>query len=185
MASSYKRIASVAKACDILGILADAKEPLTGNEVATRVQQPDGTVMCLLATLEKRGYVEQQGGGWVLALRPALLWVHGDLVKFTPPTRKTYKTIASVENAIDVIEFLGRNGVSILSDVTTAVGLSPSASLSQLETLTDKGFVMEMGNHYKLGMRLSVLWARIRSNIEARLIRVTKNLEQISIKEAA
>lgn len=74
MASSYKRIASVAKACDILGVLADAKEPITGNEVATRAQQPDGTVMCLLATLEDAGLVEEIGGGWRLGMRFAVYW---------------------------------------------------------------------------------------------------------------
>ncbi|MFZ4857950.1 MAG: helix-turn-helix domain-containing protein [Desulfuromonadaceae bacterium] len=74
MASSYKRIASVAKACDILGILAEAKQPLTGNEVAARAGQPDGTVMCMLATLGDAGFVQEVGGGWRLGMKLALFW---------------------------------------------------------------------------------------------------------------
>lgn len=72
--SSYKRIASVEKACAILAILAEAKEPLTGNEVATRVQLPDGTVMCQLATLQDAGFVQEVGGGWKLGMKLALFW---------------------------------------------------------------------------------------------------------------
>lgn len=181
----YNRIAAVQKACDVLRELAASREPLGGNEVAERVHLSPGTVMCHLATLEKRGYVEQMGDGWVLASRPAHLWARGHIGKFTPPTGKTYRTIASVETAIDILEFLGSNGVSNLQDVATAVDRSPSGAGSQLETLVDAGFVMEMGNHYKLGMRLSVLWARVRSNLEARLAKVNKELEQLTIKEAA
>jgi DNA-binding IclR family transcriptional regulator len=74
MASSYKRIASVEKACSILDVVAHTKEPITGNEVATRVQLPDGTVMCLLATLQDAGLVQEVGGGWRLGMRMGVYW---------------------------------------------------------------------------------------------------------------
>lgn len=72
--SSYNRIAAVAKACDILAILAEAKEPITGNEVAIRAQLPPGTTMCQLATLEDAGLVQEIGGGWRLGSKLALYW---------------------------------------------------------------------------------------------------------------
>jgi len=72
--SSYTRIAAVSKACAILAILAEAKEPLTGNEVAIRAQLPDGTTMCQLATLEDAGFVQEVGGGWKLGMKLALFW---------------------------------------------------------------------------------------------------------------
>jgi len=71
---SYTRIASVTKACDILSILAEAKGPLTGNEVAVRTQLPVGTVMCQLITLEDAGFVEEVGGGWRPGLKLSLFW---------------------------------------------------------------------------------------------------------------
>ena len=71
---SYNRIAAVKKSCEILGVLADAKEPITGNEVAVRVQLPVGTVMCQLATLEDAGFVQEAGGGWRLGMKLALFW---------------------------------------------------------------------------------------------------------------
>lgn len=71
---SYTRIAAVSKACDILAILAAAKEPITGNEVAVRVQLPVGTVMCQLSTLEDAGFIQEIGGGWKLGMKLALFW---------------------------------------------------------------------------------------------------------------
>lgn len=182
---SYSRIEAVRKTCEILTILANAKEPISGNEVAVRVQMPVGTVMCHLATLDKRGYAEQNNGEWSLSIRPALLWVRGSVGKFTPKEGKTYKTLNSVEKAIDILEFLGSYGVSNTQTIATAVRLSNSNTVSHLETLVDAGFVMEMAAHYKLGMRLSVLWARVLSSLESRRERLNKEIEQITIKEAA
>jgi DNA-binding IclR family transcriptional regulator len=72
--STYRRIASVRKTCEILAVLADAKEPITGNEVAIRVQESQGTVMCHLATLQDAGFVQDVGGGWRLGMKIALFW---------------------------------------------------------------------------------------------------------------
>lgn len=72
--SSYKRIAAVTKACEIIAIVAEAKEPITGNEVAVRAQLPSGTVMCLLMTLEDAGLVEEMRDGWRLGLKMAVYW---------------------------------------------------------------------------------------------------------------
>lgn len=72
--SSYNRIQAVQKACDILTILAEAKEPITGNEVAVRVQLPVGTVMCQLATMEDNGFVQEVGGGWRPGMKLSLFW---------------------------------------------------------------------------------------------------------------
>jgi DNA-binding IclR family transcriptional regulator len=72
--NSYNRIQAVQKACDILTTLAEAKEPITGNEVAIRVQLPPGTVMCQLATMEDNGFVQEVGGGWKLGMKLALFW---------------------------------------------------------------------------------------------------------------
>lgn len=72
--NSYNRIAAVEKACAILTVLAEAKEPLSGNEVAIRVQLPMGTVMCQLATLADAGFVQEIGGGWRLGMKLGVFW---------------------------------------------------------------------------------------------------------------
>lgn len=71
---SYRRIAAVKKACEILAILSEAREPITGQEVAIRVQESQGTVMCHLATLQDAGLVQEVGGGWRLGMKLALYW---------------------------------------------------------------------------------------------------------------
>lgn len=71
---SYHRIESVRKACEILAVLADAKQPIPGNEVAALVQMSPGTVMSHLATLQDAGIVQEVGGGWKLGMKLALYW---------------------------------------------------------------------------------------------------------------
>ena len=72
--NSYTRIASVAKACEIIAIVAEARAPITGNEVAARTQLPVGTVMCQLMTLEDAGLVEEMRDGWRLGFKMAVYW---------------------------------------------------------------------------------------------------------------
>lgn len=71
---TYHRIAAVRKTCAILAILAEAKEPITGAEVAMRVQESTGTVMSHLATLGDAGLVMEVGGGWRLGMKMAVYW---------------------------------------------------------------------------------------------------------------
>lgn len=71
---SYTRVESVKKACRVLGVLAEAKEPLTGSEVAIRVQIPPGTAMSILVSLEDEGFVQEVGGGWKLGMKMAVMW---------------------------------------------------------------------------------------------------------------
>ncbi len=71
---TYRRIDAVRKTCDILAVLADAKQPISGNEIAARVQESQGTVMCHLATLQDAGFVQEAGGGWRLGMKLALFW---------------------------------------------------------------------------------------------------------------
>lgn len=78
---SYNRIEAVRKTCDILAVIAEAKEPIAGNEVAVRVQISVGTVMCHLATLEDAGFVQEVGGGWRLGMKLALFWARAKSAK--------------------------------------------------------------------------------------------------------
>lgn len=72
--TTYHRIAAVQKACEILATMGEAKEPLTGNEIAIRTGQAPGTTMCQLATLEDYGFVETVGDGYRLGFKFAIFW---------------------------------------------------------------------------------------------------------------
>lgn len=71
---SYTRVESVKKACQILAVLAEAREPMTGADIATYLQMPPGTVMSQLVTLEDEGLVQEVGGGWRLGMKMAVYW---------------------------------------------------------------------------------------------------------------
>lgn len=71
---SYNRIGAVQKAARILKVIGDSKGPITGSDIAKEVDEPAGTVMCHLATLEDFGLVQEVGGGWLPGLALALYW---------------------------------------------------------------------------------------------------------------
>ena len=96
--NSYRRIAAVQKAARIMRIIGDSKVPITGNEIAFQVEEPVGTVMCHLATLEDFGLVQEVGGGWLPGLMLALYWA------------KRKATLESEKEKIDrEIKLLGAN----------------------------------------------------------------------------
>jgi len=74
MATTYKRIEAVHKACEILAFLGRQKEPMSGQDIAKAVNMAQGTVMCHLATLEDNGFVQQVGGAWRIGMVLALFW---------------------------------------------------------------------------------------------------------------
>ena len=71
---TYHRIAAVQKAARIMKIVGESKGPITGSDIAIQVDEPAGTVMCHLATLEDFGLVQETGGGWLPGLALALFW---------------------------------------------------------------------------------------------------------------
>ena len=71
---TYHRIAAVQKTARILKVIGDSKVPITGSDIAIQVNEPAGTVMCHLATLEDFGLVQEVGGGWLPGLALALYW---------------------------------------------------------------------------------------------------------------
>jgi IclR family transcriptional regulator, KDG regulon repressor len=57
---------SVGKALRLVDILADARRPLTGSELARNARLPKSTTFRLLAQLDESGYVERQGPRFVV-----------------------------------------------------------------------------------------------------------------------
>lgn len=75
MAQTYRKIEAVRKAAEILDYVANAKDTVTGVDVAKAVNLPVGTVMCHLITLEDAGILMRIGGdGWTLGMKLALYW---------------------------------------------------------------------------------------------------------------
>ena len=71
--TSYRRIAAVKKTVDVLRHLAEQDVPVPAATIAEATEQPYGSVMCLLATLEDEGMVRSIGDRWELGFAVYLL----------------------------------------------------------------------------------------------------------------
>lgn len=74
MTASYKRIAAVRLAFEILEHLSERDEPATGTEIAASMRLPYGTVMSHLATLSDGGYVALAGERYKVGPKMAAFW---------------------------------------------------------------------------------------------------------------
>jgi DNA-binding IclR family transcriptional regulator len=72
--TTYRRIAAVKTAIEILRFLAEQKQAVSGQDIAVAVDSPHGTVMCHLVTLEDERLVRCVGGAWELDMGLALFW---------------------------------------------------------------------------------------------------------------
>ena len=71
---SYRRIAAVKTAIEILRFLSDQDEPVSGAEIAKALDIPQGTTMCHLATLEDEGFVGRTSDSYELGQDVAVMW---------------------------------------------------------------------------------------------------------------
>ena len=94
----------------------------------------------------------------------------------------TYKRIEAVSKALQIIDYLaGLKDVTTGPQIAQAIGMSVGTVMCHLATLEDAGYVMMLGGGYRLGMKLAVHWARVKSNLEAGIARQQRELESISI----
>ena len=71
---SYKRIASITKAIEVLEFLAIQKQPVFSNEIAIAIGEKNDSVLTWLFTLIDKKMVCQVGGGFELGMAAAGLW---------------------------------------------------------------------------------------------------------------
>ena len=83
MGKTYRRIKAVSTTLEILEALAEEKEPVTGSALAEQTQVPFPTVMCHLATLQDRGYVQVIGEKYRLGMKLAVFWARMKSMKET------------------------------------------------------------------------------------------------------
>lgn len=83
MATTYRRIKAVSTTLEILEALAESKVPVTGSTLAEQTGVPFPTVMCHLATLQDRGYVQVIGDQYRLGMKLAVFWARMKSMKET------------------------------------------------------------------------------------------------------
>lgn len=71
---SYRRIKSVELTMAILKFMAQEVQPVSGKEIAGALNEPHGTIMCHLVTLEEGGFVKRVYDRYEIGVYLGVLW---------------------------------------------------------------------------------------------------------------
>jgi DNA-binding IclR family transcriptional regulator len=94
----------------------------------------------------------------------------------------SYKRIEAVSKTIQILEFLATQGEPATGpEIAGSVEIALGTVMCHLVTLEEAGFVQQVGGAYRLGMKLAIYWARVKSNIEGEIARKRQDLDSISI----
>jgi len=66
-----------------------------------------------------------------------------------------------------------------ISEIAKATNLTNDSVFRQLGTMDDLGWVRKIGDGYAPGMRLAVIWARVKANTEGQINKLNKDLETL------
>ena len=89
----------------------------------------------------------------------------------------TYRRIGAVKTTFDVLEYLAdcREPVTA-SQVAADLGVPFATVMCHLATQQDNGYVQVIGDKYKIGMKMAVFWARVKSAKESEIQDVQRDL---------
>jgi DNA-binding IclR family transcriptional regulator len=93
---------------------------------------------------------------------------------------KSYKRIEAVRKAGEILKHLGQmKGPSTGPEIATAIGLASGTAMCHLATLEDLGFVQRVGDYWRIGTGLALIWARVKSNLEGEKMLIEANLKEL------
>lgn len=92
---SYKRIAAVKTACEILEFVSAQIKPPSVAEISGALNLPQGTALCHLATLEDAGFIEGSNNAYKLGHKLGFFWacIMSDLQRRQKDIAKQIKTL--------------------------------------------------------------------------------------------
>lgn len=95
----------------------------------------------------------------------------------------TYKKIEAVRKAGEVLKYLSSQKDAVTgAELAKAVNLPMGTVMCHLVTLEELGFVQRIGDGYRLGMGLALMWARVKSGLEGERVRVERDLGEIEMQ---
>lgn len=100
-------------------------------------------------------------------------------------SNKSYRRIGAVEKTGEILKFLAQhkdNPISA-SAIAEAIKLPMPTVMCHLVTLEDMGFVQSINEHWKFGLGLGLIYARVKANLEGERDRINRDLEAIRIPE--
>jgi DNA-binding IclR family transcriptional regulator len=94
----------------------------------------------------------------------------------------TYKRIAAVELTVRLLnELANTKEPTGGQDLANAVDAKFGTVMCHLATLEDAGYVTRIGEKYQLGMKMALMWARVKSNLESKRDKINSDIESLSI----
>ena len=97
----------------------------------------------------------------------------------------SYKRIEAVRKTGEILKCLAHQKDPVTAPVISqAVNLPTPTVMCHLSTLEELGFVQSVGDRWRVGMGLGLMWARVKSHLEGERDRVSRDLESIEIKES-
>ncbi len=90
----------------------------------------------------------------------------------------TYRRIKSVNTAFEILEYLADQRELVTgAQVAADLNVPFPTVMCHLATALDRGYVQVVGEQYRLGMKLAVFWARMKSLKEGELQRAQQDLD--------
>ena len=96
----------------------------------------------------------------------------------------TYKRIESVRKTGEILKFLAGQKEPVTGPaIAQAINLAPGTTMCHLATLEDLGFVSIVGDRFRLGMGLALMWARVKSILEADRARIDHDIKSLNAED--
>ncbi|MHB8110895.1 MAG: helix-turn-helix domain-containing protein [Syntrophorhabdaceae bacterium] len=96
----------------------------------------------------------------------------------------TYKRIESVKKTGEILKFLAGQKEPVTGPkIAQAVNMAAGTTMCHLATLEDLGFVSIVGDRFRLGMGLALMWARVRSMLETDKTRIDRDIRSLDMEE--
>jgi DNA-binding IclR family transcriptional regulator len=95
-------------------------------------------------------------------------------------TEKTYRRIEAVRKAGQILKHLGQmKEPATAQGISAAVGLATGTAICHLATLEDLGFVQQIGDRWRIGTGLALIWARVKSNLEGEKMLIESQIKEL------
>ena len=95
-------------------------------------------------------------------------------------TEKTYRRIEAVRKAGEILKHLGQMKEPATGQgISAAVGLATGTVMCYLATLEDAGFVQRIGERWRIGTGLALIWARVKANLEGEKMLIESTLKEM------
>mgnify|MGYP006307644629 CR=1 FL=1 len=93
---------------------------------------------------------------------------------------KSYRRIAALAVTEQILKYLSeQRGAVSASEIAQALNIQYGTVMCHLATIEEFGWVRKAGEHWELGLGLSLYWARSKSQLEGQLARINSDLEAL------